>query len=453
MSPQDASTIRDLRDDRGFILVEVLVSAAMLILVGLSVFAALDQSDKLAGQQARRAQAANLAQSEIERVRSLPIEDVAMIKGARTERQGDIDYSIASTTKWVTDGGDEPVCTTRSGGLDYMRLTTKVSWKGMGRIKPITVSTVVTPASRAASKTNGSLSVNITRADGVSGAAGILVSIVSKTGGASFSETTNANGCVVFPFVPAGAYTLKFYRQGWVNQNSVESIEDDVTVAAGQTTKVGYLYDIGGTTKTNFVVSRNGILTGDVASFPNSLVLYNGDQTPGPLIEDFPASSVWDTGKLLFPATSPYALYAGACAENNPGSGATFVNIPAGRLQGAGATRLPSYDIKVYNGSTAFNSTAAVGNVQVVFFAGCGTNYVRTIPPATTLGLADTDGRLADPGFPYTTTGSICVSGVVNGARWRVTRTNIANTNMSSNPPLQPIYLKSGTQTNVLCPT
>ncbi|MDO9352071.1 MAG: hypothetical protein Q7T55_00155, partial [Solirubrobacteraceae bacterium] len=120
MTRHPASKSRIVGDDAGFVLVEVLVSAALLILVGLSVFTTLDQSDKLAGQQVRRAMAANMAQSELERIRSLPIEDVANLRGTKTvvpdaTRPAD-KYYLTSSSKWVTDGSDEPDCTTRSGG-------------------------------------------------------------------------------------------------------------------------------------------------------------------------------------------------------------------------------------------------------------------------------------------------------------------------------------------------
>ncbi len=449
MKPSHASTIRGLRDDAGFILVEVMVSAALLILVSLSVFTALDQGDKLAGQQARRAMAANMAQAEIERIRSLPIEDVARLSGSREivdPGTPKIKFTVTATSRWVTDGGDEPVCTTRSGGLDYMRLNAKVEWTGMGKAKPVTFSTVITPASRASSKTNGSLSVNVAKADGVTGVSGLSITIVSP--GGSFSEVTNTSGCVVFPFVPAGPYQLRFNRTGWVNQNSVGAVDDGVNVAAGQTTKLEYLYDLGGTTDVRFKVRKyNANGSGDeVPSEPNSIALYNGDMTPGPMVEAMSGSVEPDhwVSKPLFPSQSPYTLYAGACNDNNPGSAASNVNIAPGLFQRASPVRVPSYDVRVLDGTSGASATIAINNAQVVVYAGCGASYERrTVATNPTATNDPTQGRLSDPGFPYATTATLCVFGMAgDGRNYRYSKA-ISITNIADNPPLQPVYIQS----------
>lgn len=451
MTAPEARTIRGRAgDDGGFILVEVLVSMLILILVGASAFTALEQGDKLSGQQVNRAMAANMAQAEIERIRSLPIEDVAGIRGERIMNdpaRPKIDFKVTATAKWVTDGLDEPVCATRSGGLDYMRLTVKVVWDGIGVAKPVTFSTVVTPASRASSTTAGSLSVNVLKADGKTGVSNLEITLVPKAGGTALRETTNDNGCAVFPFVPAVQYALKFSRTGWVNQNSVANVDDTVSVPAGGTNKVEYLFDQGGFTKANFITRRSGFLT-DSVSQPLSIALYNGDQTPGPVTDPMSGTtSTWDTGKPLFPSESPYIVYAGACGENSTGANATAVNISPGLTQNAGAVRVPSYDLRVYDGASAATSTKTINGAKVVFNASCG-NYTRYTVGSGGLGVLDdpTTGRLVDPGFPYTTAAQICVSWVDTAPnpdktyRWVKT---VANTNMSVIVPSQPVYIKS----------
>ena len=55
-----------LRDDRGFLLVEVMVSALLLVVASLAIMTALDKSDALAGNQQKRTMAANIAQAELD---------------------------------------------------------------------------------------------------------------------------------------------------------------------------------------------------------------------------------------------------------------------------------------------------------------------------------------------------------------------------------------------------
>lgn len=452
MKHQPRSTTSRLRDDSGFLLIEVVVSAAILLIVSVGVFQALSDSDRLAGQQGRRAVAANVGEAELERIRSLPIEDVANLKGAaRVQNETNVDFTVKATSKWVTDGADEPDCTTRSGGLDYMRVTSTVTWPKMGTEKPISLSTIITPSSRASSSTNGSLSVNVTKADGTTGVPGLEIQLV---GTPTFTETTNVNGCVVFPFVPANDYVLKFSRMGWVTQDSVQAVSETVKVAAGQTTKLGYMYDLGGYTKAQFVTGQDG--EDDVPSYPRSFSLANGEQKSGPIITTLPNTATafvadrWDGAAVpLFPFTSPYSVYAGTCGGN--AGTPTFVNITGGQTQSAGKVRLPSYDVQVWSGSAASPASAKgtlVGNAKIVFNAGCGVDYVNfTESSGTSPGGQPLLGRLRDPGFPYTAaTGTLCVSGIgSDGANYRYVKTAVANTNYSASPPAQMIFLRQAT--------
>ena len=420
-------------DDRGFLLVEVMVSAMLLIIVSLGAFLALDQNDKLAGNNQKRAIAGNMAQAEIERIRSLPIEDVAKLNGTKTVigPGGPADeYYITAKTKWVTDGADIPDCATRSGGLDYMRLSVTTGWRKMDNAKPITMTTIVTPSSRSSSSTAGSLSVNVTGADNA-GVQGLPITI---DGSQDFTETTNINGCVVFPFVPAGQYTLSFSRPGWVDGDNVSAISQPVTVAAGQTNKLGFNYDQGGYTQFSFKTGRNGV--GDVDSKPDVVSLLNGVQTMKPFKVDLPTGATsWNaqtSNTPLFPSPSPYVIYPGSC-PNAPPTGTTNVNIPAGGMQAAGVVRVPALDVKVWSG-TPGSPGSPVNNAKVVVTAGCGADVVRFTPN-------DGSGRLQDPGFPYAASASVCVS---SSSMNRLSAGTTPITDYSSNPPLKNYYLGVG---------
>lgn len=432
MSTVPASWPSTLRhDDRGFLMVEILVSAAILIVVSLAAFMVMDQNDKLAGDNQRRAIAANMVQAEMERVRSLPIEDVARLSGTTTVigPGGPKDeYYLTSKTRWITDNADEPNCATRSGGLDYMRLTTVVSWRKMNNAKPISMTTLITPSSRSSSSTAGSLSVNVIKADG-SGVSGLPISI---DGVQNFTETTNINGCVVFPFVPAGNYQLEFARPGWVDGDNVNAIDQTVSVAAGQTNKLEYNYDQGGYTRMNFVTGRRGSAPDFVKSYPETVALFNSVQTSAPFKVDLGGTvDSWNSQAAnvpLFPSASPYVIYTGQC-PNGPPSGTTGVNVPAGGMQGAGTVQVPSLDVMVWTGTPASPGSPANG-AKVVVTSGCGADIVKRTGP---------DGRLADPGFPYGLGASVCVS---FNNRLRAATVDIKD--FTANPQLTQYFLGAG---------
>lgn len=415
---------RSLRDDRGFILIEVLVSALILVTVSVAVFATLSKADSAAGTQQRRSLAANVAQSELEKIRALPVEDIAALRGDRTVTYSGNTYTVNTVAKWVTDGSDEPECSTRTGGLDYLRTTVKISWTKMGQAKPITMTSLVTPAAGAGGGDTGSVSVHIINRLG-NPVAGVAVRL---EGPQDFTETTNANGCVVFGFVPASdSYVVKFAQANFVDANSINAVAEPTVVTGGQTTKLQFEYDQGGFTAAQFRTRREG----DLPTAPLSFQMFNAGQPAGPVTVNLDGTQTsWqpDPNKPFFPFTSPYAMYAGSCAGNSvPTNGnERFVNITPLAFQNAGTVWLPALDVKVMSGSSLSTPGSPVPNARVQVDTGCSPIYERRTVAAPTGAMA---GRLADPGFPYSTSARVCAT---NGSRKQY---KLAQPNTNFNDP------------------
>lgn len=426
-----------LRGEGGFILIEVMISAVLLVTVSLAVFSTLDKSDALAGNQQARSIAGNVAQSEIERLRSLPIDDIAHI-GAVTQpviKENGTTYTIKNVSKWVTDGGDEPDCTTRKGGLDYMRVTTSVTWTKQGQAKPVRMTSYITPATQGASKVNGALSIRIVDRNG----AGVPSLSVSIVGPVSYTEVTNSTGCVVFPSVPASnAYLLKYQRVGWVDADGNGAISSAVSVSAGQTRKIIAQYDQGGTTQAQFVTYRAGS-TADVTSYPKSFVFAHALRPAGEVVTQLSGSNVWNDGSDWFPFTSPYAIYPGSCTQNAPPNSnpdSSSVTILPGGGSNVGNVTVPSLDVSVYSGMSAMVPGTLVGGARVKVDTGClgdTTYYSRTTSSAPAL-----LGRLDDPGFPYSANATVCVSANIAGNNRKWTQTGVSNTAVK--PRTQTVY-------------
>lgn len=420
---------RILRGDGGFIIIEVLVSALILVTVSLAVFLTLDNADKAAGNQQRRALAANFAQSELERLRSLPVEDIAASRGTRTVKDGPsavasdrdnikVEFYETITAKWVTDGKDEPECSSRGGGLDYLRLTVEVGWKGQGNAKNVKTTSYYTPPAGAGGGDTGSMSVYLTDRNG-DGLEGVDV---TADGGSDFTETTNKKGCVVFGFIPAGNYRVKFSRAGYVDGDSNPTVDFGATVTGGDTLKLQFDYDRGGFTSATFNtnVPRRGLrgFTQPQASNPNQVQFFNAAQpTPPKAFAMSGSTSTWDgTNVPLFPFTSKYAVYAGNCQANIPTAlNAKFVNISPGAFQGTGAVSLPALDVRVMSGSSFGTPGSPVANALVRYYPGCGEPWIGKTENDTN---PVTGGYMADPGFPYTASGGVlCVASPGGGGR------------------------------------
>ncbi len=433
-----------LHDDRGFMIIEVLVSALILIMASLAVFSALDNADKAAGQQQRRAVSANWAQSEIERIRSMPVEDIEAMKGVRTVERDKIKYFITTTAKWISDGGDEPKCTSRTGGLDYLRLTVSISWENMGQSKPVSFTSLVTPTAGAGGD-NGSLSVRLINRN-----AGPVAGVpITLDGPVSMTQTTNANGCVIFAFVPESLdYEVRFQRVGYVNQRSVNNVSDTpVTVTARTTTKLEYMYDSGGFTLANFKTRSNGPTSALVDSTPPAIQMFHVGQGPeeGITVPLSGNQSSWNgAGVPWFPFTTPYSIYGGNCNKNSPpdtaagGALTRNVNITPLATQNAGQVQLPALGVQVKTGTLAAPG-ANLSGATVVVDANCGSNWL--------LGPTNSNGSLDDPGVPYSVNTKVCVFATYGGATKRFILKNAIRTENEWNS-IPIVYFGSSGDTN-----
>src|SRR5690606_14222180 len=154
----------------------------------------------------------------------------------------------------------------------------------------------------------------------------------------TYTETTNANGCVVFPFIPiSNNYTLRFNRTRMVDVNGVQAVEETVSVAPNATNKLEFMYDAAGTTAFSFRTWRAG-QTGEptVPTRPGSASLFAAQQ-PQPLVVPLGANDTWaDPSVGLFPFLSAYTIYAGGRDKAVPAYNSRGVNIVPAQRRPAG---------------------------------------------------------------------------------------------------------------------
>ena len=219
---------------------EVMISAAVLVLLVLGALAALDGVTRSAGANQARTIAATLAEQDQERLRSLPTSDLNKLSTielpTRTVKVGAVTYTVASAAKWVTDSdGADLSCSIVAGDGSYLRITSTVTSPITGaRVKPIVLSSIVAPRPG-----KGTLTAMVRNAAGV-GVAGIGVQAIGPT---PDTKVTNAAGCAVFDESDAGSYTLKLSTANWVDPNGVTAPQKNATVSAGNLTTVDLVYD------------------------------------------------------------------------------------------------------------------------------------------------------------------------------------------------------------------
>ena len=147
-------------------LIEVLVSAVLVAVIGVALFGALNSAAKVSGKSKTRAGAAAVAQDDQERMRAMP---VATLNNFRDHRDpvvmGKTAYIVDSRAEWIADAKGATDCTANGAAADYLKITSTVSAKNIP-LKPVVVTSTVTPAPGTFTSNEGSLAVSIVGADG-----------------------------------------------------------------------------------------------------------------------------------------------------------------------------------------------------------------------------------------------------------------------------------------------
>jgi Tfp pilus assembly protein PilV len=425
------SLTRMRRDEAGFALIEVLVSALMLAIVAAGVFTAFDATTRATARERYRARANALAEQDLERTRSLRIGDLATLNQTRTVSLDGTTYTIVSRSQFLTETATTSTCASGTGSRDYLQVSSTVTWPNMAPDPAVTAATIVSPPSGSLVPNAGSLLVSVadSRSNGISGVT------LTGSGAGSFTGTTGMTGCVLWRNLPAGTYsmTASGAASGMVDLNGSAPTPQTVSVVDQGTNTVNLVYDRPGSINNVTFQTRAYGTNALVASSTDSLIVFNSGMpvakrygTPGNPVASYTASS-------LFPFTSPYSVYAGLCDQNNPGSGAALANVtvpPGGGQAPAGPIQLPALQLTVHDGTGLLSPLLPGNAVQ-----GATVRVEdRSCPNLPTTGFKRTfatnsSGQLANPGLPYSLY-QVCAQGTFNG----VTRHNYVRTTAIGSP-------------------
>ncbi len=420
-----------LRSDDGFALMEVIVSAAVLLIVVLGVLAATDSVTKTAGANKARTVAATLAELDIERLRSLPtseLDKLDQIEALTREVQVEtVPYTIKSEAKWVTDStGEEISCAVAPNEGSYMRITSTVTSPVTGKsVKPVVLTSIVAPRPG-----KGTLTGMVKNA-----AAQPVTDLgVQAIGPTPATKLTNSAGCAIFDESEAGSYKLKLNKAGWVDPDGNTAPEKGATVSAGNLTTVEFAYD----RKSSFnvaVKTKRPAAGSEVADVSTGVTAAHTGLTTGAKLitaaAPGAASFLYDP---MFPFQTPYQVYSGTCVGNDPSKYIAnyFAGRPSSRVQltpGAPAVSAdvlePALDVTMkYTRSTGTvdwpgaTNTSIYGTVYAYpKTAGCSTSRI-------TLGSTTNDGtgKIPNPGLPFGFY-DLCVNFVRSGTTYRATWT------------------------------
>jgi len=406
---------RRLADETGSFLIEAMVSALLVLIIGAGVLTMSDRGSQINAQQKVIATAGNLAQSEQETLRAYSTSKAGLAYLSNLRRTvtpapkvGAVSYTVISRTDWINDPSGSPSCTSNASA-DYMKLTTTVTAPPFANRKPVVLETLISPSARAYDANQGSLAVQVNNRDGV-GVSGLTLNL---TGPATLSDSTSSTGCILWGYLPAGGgYTISGSRGGWVQPSGAATIAQPASVAGDQTANVSIDYDQAGAIAANFTTKRSSAAAATNTA-PQKAMVENGSYAAF-TGRSFPVTAAaLDTGLTLYPFTGPYQVYAGECAAQKPPLAANYASVaaPRGATSAAATIQVPALNV------TVTNNGAGVSGAVVKATSPCSGGVVYTRG-------TDSAGLIVDPGFPYGNLDSVCVSGVVAG----VTRNRVVGT-------------------------
>lgn len=388
-----ARTRRRLRAESGFALIEVVVSAGLLMVVAGGVLAGIDGPAKISGRSEVRSQASAIAQQDQERMRGMPFTSLVGYTATTPVTVGGATYTRTSTAVWIRDNSDTDSCSTAADDTsgDYLRITSTVAAPG---VQPVALVSLLTPPP-GVSVTKGTLAVQIENQLDVA----VVGQSVSITGPVNMTVSTNTAGCAVFGLVEKGTYNITFSKPGWLDPSSTNVVNRTTSVTAGSTTIVNHNYAPEGTIGVS-VDTKVGAAA--VTTSPAQAITVENIGIPtGTLTFPAPASPAQGSSSFtlkVYPFPSGYGVWAGKCSAQKPPVGLQVTASPGPSPSPAVnvTVRQPAITVTAATGVPSYGTYTIPSGTHVVYTsvdAGCTEKRSQN-----TTGNA---GVMAYPGMPY----------------------------------------------------
>lgn len=359
-------SLRRAGSERGSFLIEIVISAALIGVVTMGVFAAIDRANASSGRNKSVSVASALAEQDQERLRAIPGNVLGNRDETNTKVVDGIGYTVRSQAQWVSDVVGAQSCLSGSARSDYVKTTSTVTWPDMRLAKPVVADSIVEPPIGTIDPNATNVAAMITKRDGTTGLVGLPVNLI---GPPTFAATTDQNGCAYFGNITAAPYTINASLQGFTTPDWKASINDGpFTPPAGSVAIKQYLYDRAASVN---VTVDTKLANGTVQPDTTDIVTFAHTSIPGTQQVQLGTSGVQASSfgsNLAFPFTSPYSVYAGKCVGANPAlyGGASppqQFQFDPGQTYNASSTpplvvRKPALNVKVLDGATPANPIA-----------------------------------------------------------------------------------------------
>jgi len=263
----------------GFLLVEVIVSALLVVLIVVATFNGFDVINRAQADDRAHDQAVILAAQSQEQLRTDPVTTLdALETTPHTYSQSvngttyEVTQEAAPSNGSANTTGCNAVETTKQTAAT-VQITSTVTWARLEAAKrpEVKLSSIITPP------TGSGLEVDVgnapTPTEGVPGVTAIVTfTPVNSTTPESREGTTDSAGCVVFGDIEATSATVEIQEKpGFITPNgSLKVPAKEVTLAPNLTVHDPVTYDEGGAIKADFTWEGKSV-AGKLGSAPSGI--------------------------------------------------------------------------------------------------------------------------------------------------------------------------------------
>jgi Tfp pilus assembly protein PilV len=444
--------------EAGFMLIEVLMSAVVLLIVSAGIFGLMQATAHSSSEDRHRSEAYSVSQEDQARMRSMRLSALNALNETRTVSLNGTKFTIHSTGTYVNDLTGTTSCTAPETTADYAKITSEVTWPRMQGAKPATIESIVAPSkSLSLDPSNGTLIITARNAQG-SPLPGLKL---VGSGPAPFNSETNALGCALFN-LPEGGYTMVPSGVNLIDKDGKAPAAMPVSVSTGVSRSYTVEYDQPGTIPLTFETLVAGKLVpakmDSVFAYQTGMSSARIFSTAG-LVREFTINAT-----PLYPFPSPYSIYAGACSVNNPNpegkagapgaAGVANVAVLSGETKAAGSAKiqLPALNVTVKNSSalvkgarvtiTDKNCKDSSGTLIKRAYTTNGSGNQTATPPVAP--------EAAEPGLPWGVY-EVCASAEISGA-FRRKKVSSVTVQSLTTPATATIDLSSSYESNSKCP-
>jgi prepilin-type N-terminal cleavage/methylation domain-containing protein len=374
--------------EKGFTLIEVLVSALVVTLIAAAVAEGLMTNIKVTADQHRRNEAQMLAEQDQERLKGLSAEQLDNLSQTYNATYDGYKFKVQSQA-WYLSSTNGAACSSGAGATSFKTIST-VSWTDPTNTDHI----LATDESVIAPDAGGSILAQF-HDQTTAPLAGVSVAATLTSPVESDSATSDANGCTIFTGLPTGTYNLTFTDAGYVDPNGNASpISDTANVASTgiATPSRGNPIELGqaGGVTGDFYIDNGGApgpaFSSGSLSWYGSGSGYSMSNSRTRTVST-PATSLQTTtvagasGSGLFPFasslnpasyTNNYQLWAGTCRAEEPPAGKDEASVTPG-YSGSIPVTEPEIDVNAtYLNNRGQTSPVTPNDVKITFNATSG---------------------------------------------------------------------------------